>query len=96
MKHERTEKEAARKAAEAEARADVRAVFGSTAGQRVLARLHAAAGTDLPRFRGHPDRPLDPLDAAFRDGKAEIVNAIQRTLDPPEDEEVHRPGASRA
>lgn len=83
--------------AEAEARSDLRATFGSPHGKRVLARLHAAAGTNAPRFRpATGGGPFDPLEAAFRDGQAEIVNAIQRTLDTPEDEEPKRPGAARA
>ena len=90
-----SETKARRQAAEAEARGDIRALFGSDLGQRVLGRLHAAAGTNRPRFIPGTDGSIDTHAAAFADGQAEIVNAIQRTLDSPEDEDQARPKARR-
>lgn len=88
------EKERQAREAEEGANRDLREVFGSEAGQRVLRLLHTAAGTDRPRFRfTEAGRGPNPLAAAFYDGQASVVLEIERRLALPEDESVARPTA---
>lgn len=59
--------------------------FDSPDGQRVLAWLHASAGTRKPCFRPSPaagagGNPLDPFAAAVRDGRTGLVWEIEENL----------------
>lgn len=88
------EKDREAREAEESANRDLREVFLSEAGQRVLRRLHAAAGTQSPRFRFNPDgRGPNPIAAAFYDGQASVVLEIERRLALAEDRDTRRPTA---
>jgi hypothetical protein len=66
--------------------ADFRATFTTEHGTRALAHLRASAGIGRPVFLSPPGGgPIDPLAAAFRDGRHSILHEIQALLDEPED-----------
>ena len=62
--------------------ADLRAIFDSSAGVRVLAWLHATARTRKPAFLpAAGSGPIDPYAAAIADGRKAIVWEIEANLD---------------
>lgn len=66
--------------------ADFRACFTSTPGINVLAALKLSAGCGKPSFLPTAaGGPLDPLAAAFRDGRKSIIDEIEAHLSVPED-----------
>jgi hypothetical protein len=87
----------ARSIADAEQRtrilADVRATYASDHGQRVLHLLRLRTGYDRPAFLPTAGSPLDPLAAAFRDGRKSVYQEILDDLATAEDEPVKLPVA---
>ena len=90
----------ARSLADAEQRtrilADVRATYSSDHGQRVLHYLRLRTGYDRPAFLpAAAGSHLDPLAAAFRDGRKSVYQEILDDLATAEDQPVKPPTAIR-
>ena len=72
--------------------ADFRAVFGSEAGQRVLAILRASTNHGRPSFLPAANgQPYDAIAAAIRDGRKSVVSEIYEYLESPEDAHGEEP-----
>jgi hypothetical protein len=75
--------------------ADVRATYSSDHGKRTLDVLRLRCGYDRPAFLPTAGSPLDPLAAAFRDGRRSIYQEILDDLATAEDKPIKLPVAIR-
>jgi hypothetical protein len=55
-------------------------IFNSKHGEELLAYLHQSAGTKRPVFRHKAGQVLDPLEAAYRDGRQSMVWEIEANI----------------
>jgi hypothetical protein len=73
--------------------ADLRVVFSSEAGKRVLDALRARAGTTKPSCQPVAGTPIDPFLTHWRDGRRSVILEIESDLAVPEDEPERKPEA---